>query len=231
MKSFLIVLGKFFAYFWAVIFVLSSIGGIIMCAAATDTITLVLCIVFSILFFFIGIAIFYTVSKRSSATVDCNTATSVHTNFSTENMNPSIDVPDRFNQSLTTAPLSTNTHYPKCNCDGCPNQSLCEYGHIIYDEFTKERMTLADKFIMLNTFEMDSFTPNLEPINIISDMQDLYDGKRIDTYPKDIVENTLSYLQEEKKLYLSFGKCGRAYFNYMKMNGPINNLKSVLKNK
>ena len=207
MKSFLIVLGKFFAYFWAVIFVLSSIGGIIMCAAATDTITLVLCIVFSILFFFIGIAIFYTVSKRSSATVDCNTATSVHTNFSTENMNPSIDVPDRF------------------------NQSLCEYGHIIYDEFTKERMTLADKFIMLNTFEMDSFTPNLEPINIISDMQDLYDGKRIDTYPKDIVENTLSYLQEEKKLYLSFGKCGRAYFNYMKMNGPINNLKSVLKNK
>ena len=135
----------------------------------------------------------------------------------------------RLNNNVNS--IEPSTRYPKCNCDGCSKQSHCKYGHIIYDEFTKERMNLADKFIMLSAFGMDSFTPSAEPMNIITDIQDLYSEKKIDTYPKDIVENTLSYLQEEKKLYLSFGKCGRAYFNYMKMNGPISNLKAVLKNK
>ena len=68
-------------------------------------------------------------------------------------------------------------------------------------------------------------------MNIISNMQDIYSIKTANAYSKDVIENTLSYLQEEKKLYLSFGKCGRAYFNYMKMNGPIEILKSALKNK
>lgn len=73
MKSFLVVLGKFFAYFWAVIFVLSSIGGIILCTAAADTITLILCIVFSILFFIIGIFLFYVASKKMKNPVkECN---------------------------------------------------------------------------------------------------------------------------------------------------------------
>lgn len=44
--------------------------------------------------------------------------------------------------------------YPKCNCDGCLKQESCEYGHVIYDEITKERMTLFDKFMMLGTFSM-----------------------------------------------------------------------------
>lgn len=75
MKSFLVVLGKIFAYLWATIFILSSIGGIIMCTAATDTITLILCIVFSILFFIIGILLFYVASKKiKNPAKECNCA-------------------------------------------------------------------------------------------------------------------------------------------------------------
>lgn len=118
----------------------------------------------------------------------------------------------------------------KCNCDGCPKQDTCEYGHIIYDDITHERMTLADKFIMLESFNTDSFTPNLDNQGeIISNIQDLYSIKSISTYSKKIMQNTLFYLQEQKKLYLFYGKCGRAYFNLMNMNVPINNLKSALK--
>ena len=77
---------------------------------------------------------------------------------------------------------------------------------------------------------MDSFKPYIDcSIDIIWNIQDLHDSEKINTYPKDVIQNTLFYLQEEKKIYLAYGKCGRAYFNFMNMNGPINNLKSILK--
>lgn len=129
--------------------------------------------------------------------------------------------------SITNKDKST---YPKCNCDGCSKQDSCTYGHIIYDEITRERMTLADKFIMLSALDNIEFKINCESTNTIPN-EHLHDAKKLLTYTKDELINLLSYLQEQKKNYIEFGKCGRSYFNFMKMNAEIEMVKKAIKQK
>lgn len=118
---------------------------------------------------------------------------------------------------------------PKCNCDGCPKQETCEYGHVVYDDITSERMTLTDKFIMLSTFDYPISSLDISAYGEIINPGDLHNYKKITSYSKDILQSTLTYLQDEKKSYLSYGKCGRSYFNFMKMNVPLENVKKAIK--
>ena len=46
---------------------------------------------------------------------------------------------------------------------------------------------------------------------------------------KNVLYNTLNYLQEVKKVYLAFGKCGRAYFKFMKMGDDISLVKEAVR--
>lgn len=121
--------------------------------------------------------------------------------------------------------------YPKCNCDGCYKQQTCTYGHMIYDEYTHERMTLADKFIMLTAFNNTGLSVDSEFDTEIIPDECLYDVRKLLNYSKAELVNTLSYLQEQKKKYKDFGKCGRNYFNFMKMNNSIEVIKKAIKEK
>lgn len=112
-----------------------------------------------------------------------------------------------------------NYKYPKCNCDGCPKQEECEYGHTIYDEVTNERMTLVDKFMMLHA--LDGFEcANDNNFNIATN-EELHDKRLLLKLDEDTLGNTLHYLQNQKKQYIALGKCGRAYFNFMKIGDEI----------
>lgn len=112
----------------------------------------------------------------------------------------------------------SNTKRPKCNCDGCSRQENCEYGHVIYDEITNERMTLFDKFMMLHTFELNI---SAEGFGSIATDEESRNKRLLMKLDIATLHNTLNYLQEVKKAYLLFGKCGRAYFNFMKMGDEI----------
>lgn len=245
MKKFFSFILKIICGFLGIFFFLCSWGAGINCILNTSE--AIPYLILTLLFFIIGVLLSHVAFKKekinSETQIFFNSATTGTCQLNTNNTpapSPTIikNYPDliapRYKQTNDelnkSSDIKPRPQHPNCNCNGCSRQNVCEYGYIIYDEFTKERLTLADKFIMLNTFEMNSFKPNTsDAIDIIQDIQDLYDTKRISTYPKDVIQNTLFYLQEEKKLYLAFGKCGRAYFNFMGMNGPINNLKSILK--
>ena len=121
----------------------------------------------------------------------------------------------------------TTKKYPKCNCDGCLKQEECEYGHIIYEEFTNERLTLFDKFMMLHAF--DIFAPVEEGYGNIATNEEVHNKKMLLNLDKDTLMNTMNYLQEQKKKYLAVGKCGRAYFNFMKMGDEIKLVKEAIK--
>lgn len=120
----------------------------------------------------------------------------------------------------------SDVKYPKCNCDGCPKQDNCEYGHVIYDEITKKRMSLFDKFMMLHTFDC-SVSP--EDFGNVAANKELHDKRLLLELGKNVLYNTLNYLQEVKKVYLAFGKCGRAYFNFMKMGDEISLVKEAVR--
>lgn len=133
------------------------------------------------------------------------------------------EIPQQIVQENKTNVVNKRT---KCNCDGCPKQGDCQYGHIIYDEITKERMTLFDKFMMLHTFECE-VSPN--DFGIIATNEETHNRQLLLKLDKEVLYNTLNYLQEVKKAYLAFGKCGRSYFNFMKMGDEILLVKEVIK--
>ncbi len=128
-------------------------------------------------------------------------------------------------QAYADAP---NTHrtYVKCNCDGCPKQDKCEYGHVVYDEITNERMALYDKFMMLHTFDCDISEENFGDIATIHERHDKRLLMKLDI---NILHNTLNYLQEVKRTYYSIGKCGRSYFNFMTIGDEISLVKEAIK--
>lgn len=115
--------------------------------------------------------------------------------------------------------------FPKCNCDGCPKQEKCQYGHVVYDEFTDERMTLFDKFMMLD----DETTLPPEPSLKVATNEELHEKKLLMRLDKDALSETLEYLQNMKKYYYDYGKCGRAYFNFMKMGDELLFVKGVIR--
>lgn len=239
-KAFSIIL-RIICGYCGIVFLLGALGGVINCFLNSSEIIAYL--ILSIFCFAIGFLLTrFAFGKQKVSTPPQNLTSpvtndthqlninSVPDNSSTTMENSSYPIETRYEETDKSPDITPRNQRSNCNCNGCSKQNVCEYGYIIYDEFTKERLTLADKFIMLNAFNMDSFKPYIDcSIDIIWNIQDLHDSEKINTYPKDVIQNTLFYLQEEKKIYLAYGKCGRAYFNFMNMNGPINNLKSILK--
>lgn len=147
-----------------------------------------------------------------------------------QSIEPLVNTDDRQNFS-TSEPvyqpeLVQTTQYPKCNCDGCPNQESCKYGHIIYDELDKTKLSLADKFMMLHTF--DTFEP-VGDYDDIATVEERHHQNKLRVLSKDRLISTLSYLEEQKRLYLNAGKCGRAYYNFMNMGGELQIVKETIK--
>ena len=121
-----------------------------------------------------------------------------------------------------------NSSSKKCNCDGCPKQNSCKYGHVIYDEITRERITLSDKFIMLSVFENIDF--NIKDSDNVIPQEFLRDTRKLQQFSLEELKNTLSYLESIKTQYTNFGKCGKAYYNFMHMNSEIDVVKEAIKN-
>lgn len=104
---------------------------------------------------------------------------------------------------------------PKCNCDGCPKQENCEYGHVIIDEITGERLTLADKFSFLHAF--DNYEPSGDEYTDIATIEERHHQKKLLVMDESKLLRTLEYLDKQKKMYYEAGKCGRAYYSFMNM--------------
>lgn len=119
----------------------------------------------------------------------------------------------------------TYRKFPKCNCDGCHKQGNCQYGHVIYDEFTGERMSLFDKFMMLNVCETDFPEASI----VVATNEELHDMSLLMKLDKEALYETLEYLQNIKKWYYDYGKCGKAYFNFMKMGDEILLVKETIR--
>lgn len=117
----------------------------------------------------------------------------------------------------------------KCNCDGCLKQCTCEYGHVVYDDITKKRMSLFDKFMMVIMNSSGSINITSESFGIIATNEELHNKKLLLKLDKNILHNTLNYLETLKKEYINFGKCGRAYFNFMKMGDEISLVKEAIR--
>lgn len=124
-----------------------------------------------------------------------------------------------------TENVFTYRKFPKCNCDGCPKQDRCQYGHVIYDEFTRDRMTLADKFMLLDICKSDFPEASL----VVATNEELHDMSLLMKLDKDALCETLEYLKNIKKWYYDYGKCGKAYFSFMKMENEISLVKRTIK--
>lgn len=116
--------------------------------------------------------------------------------------------------------------FPKCNCDGCPRQEKCRFGHVIYDEFSGERMTLFDKFMLLDICGNDM--PPEGSVTLATN-EELHDMQLLMKLDKDAICETLDYLLEMKKWYYAYGKCGKAYFSFMKMENEISLVKESIR--
>ncbi len=127
----------------------------------------------------------------------------------TERINTDVNTKDASNLRMSAKELT------KCNCDGCPNQDNCEYGYIVIDEITGERLTLADKFMLLHAF--DNYEPEGDEYTDIATMEERHRQKILITMDEEKLLRTLEYLDKQKKLYYKVGKCGRAYYSFMNM--------------
>lgn len=79
-------------------------------------------------------------------------------------------------------------------------------------------MTLFDKFMLLDICENDM--PPEGPVTLATN-EELHDMQLLMELDKDAICETLDYLLEMKKRYYAYGKCGKAYFGFMKMENEI----------
>lgn len=133
-----------------------------------------------------------------------------------------------FNRKKNSVSSHGKKNYPKCNCDGCNRQETCKYGHIIYDDFDHSRLSLVDKFIMLYAFDSKRFEPKGNYSDIATS-EERHNRNKLLKLDRNVLVKTLDYLQEEKKLYLDVGKCGKAYYNDMNMGGEMQLVKDSIK--
>ena len=127
------------------------------------------------------------------------------------------------------------------NCDGCPKQSACEYGYVTYDRVGRKRMTLWEKYIMLqlkNIPVIEKGQPKPEtdinnPIIFNKKIAD-YRNKLSDQHKFTIndIEWLTHYLELERLNYdqiRRFGKCGIAYAKFDNLKGLLRNIENALK--
>ena len=115
----------------------------------------------------------------------------------------------------------------KNNCDGCYKQTTCKYGYIIYDDITYNRMALWEKYIMLGGLTWGNKINDIELKCNIS-WYVVCDLRKLCKEEKNNIIKLYRILLSEKKFYYSFGKCGRAYWNYNSMNSLIEIVKNAI---
>ena len=107
------------------------------------------------------------------------------------------------NQSKSSINKSKNHKYTKTNnCNGCLKQETCKYGYYTYDEFDKRINQYINRYSQQNKF-------NIEDI--------------------EWLEKYLNYEQQNLNRYNEFGKCGKAYARYMKLDYLVKDIKLKLK--
>lgn len=133
-------------------------------------------------------------------------------------------------QIASTSKVDTETSvksHPKCNCDGCPKQENCKYGHVISDEF-EGKLSLFDKYMLLNSFE--KFEDVYDSQEKIATNEELHNLKLLLKLDKQCLINTKTFLEAQKQWLLSQGKCGRSYFYFMNMHKEIQLVDEAIKN-
>ncbi len=114
------------------------------------------------------------------------------------------------------------SNMPKCNCDGCPKQDTCQYGHVIVDYLDGSRLSLADKYMFLDTSEPEA------PKGIAS-LEQRHDLRKLNKLSKECLQKTLEYLVELRQYYYGYGKCGSAYYRFMNISGELQLVEQALK--
>ncbi|NBH61602.1 hypothetical protein D1155_08065 [Anaerotruncus sp. 80] len=116
----------------------------------------------------------------------------------------------------------STSNMPKCNCDGCPKQDTCQYGHVITDYFDGSRLSLADKYMLLDTSEPEA------PKGIAT-LEQCHDVRKLKKLNRECLQETLEYLVQLRQYYYDYGKCGSAYYRFMNMSGELQLVKQALK--
>lgn len=155
--------------------------------------------------------IIYSISKKRNPSIPNSKQNHKPTNATTK--------------KVTNAKSSTRTH-PKCNCDGCPKQENCEYGHVVYDEFDG-RLSLFDKYMRLNCLEKFEDVYDLQ--DKIATNEELHNKKLLLKLDKQCLINTKTFLEAQKQWFLSQGKCGRSYFYFMNMHKEMQLVDEAIK--
>ena len=81
---------------------------------------------------------------------------------------------------------------------------------------------------MLSAFENIDF--NIKDSDNVIPQEFLRDTRKLQQFSLEELKNTLSYLESIKTQYTNFGKCGKAYYNFMHMNSEIDVVKEAIKN-
>ncbi len=122
-----------------------------------------------------------------------------------------------------------NNKYTKSNnCNGCIKQDTCQYGYYTYDPIDKRQLSLWEKYIMLSVNLKSDTTSRPKEINMYINQ---YSNQK--NYTSNDIEWLLKYLyyeQNELKKIADFGKCGKAYIKYMKLDSFIHELEYKIKN-
>ena len=128
-----------------------------------------------------------------------------------------------FKKSKNNLNHNHSVQYPKCNCDGCPKQENCQYGHVNSDWLDGSRLSLVDKFILVNG--------DLEPAEPpgIATLSQRHDLQKLRALNKECLQETLKYLEQLRQFYYTCGKCGPAYFRFMNIQGELRLVKQALK--
>ena len=134
------------------------------------------------------------------------------------------------NQSKSSINKSKNHKYTKTNnCNGCLKQETCKYGYYTYDEFDKRQWALWEKFIALgfdNNIKVD-FINRPEEINQYINRYSQQNKFNIEDI--EWMEKYLNSEQQNLNRYNAFGKCGKAYARYMKLDYLVKDIKLKLK--
>lgn len=134
-------------------------------------------------------------------------------------------------ESTSAIKTTVRTHKPSTNCDGCPNQNSCKYGYVIYDDFDGSRLTLLDKYIMV--FGCSDLLSEIENkySDVLNPNEFTYDKKKLELLSDSKLERRLKYIEEERFILLSAGKCGRAQYNDLNRKWEIKTIQEILQSR
>ena len=232
MKQIRIIILKIILFFIAVLFFLATLGGVIACTIAENTLTLVLCIILSIHLFTIGTILFYAALKKVTFP-------------RSENQNIYLDNDIQSSSLVSTNKLTTTSTKSKAKDDmivESPKQYIEDGNTIIHADGSQiadeeipyliqssYEQTLRDKKESSNpkfcrTEHEDELSFNFEMkhgnelIELIDQFEDCYhDAFKTDDLSQriDLLNRALIAFKKAKRFAYSKGKGGTIFFQDM----------------